>query len=131
MFKEYIFFGISRIKLLFEPSLRRVDDTKGTLIDLFENFKGKKIINFQKIKLYFNSIFCREFKEIIFVEISRIKLLFEPSLGRVDDTKGVPLSTCLRISREKKFLINKNLYSNLIVYYIESLKSIFSLEYLE
>ena len=83
------------------------------------------------MKLKFNSILYREFKEYIFVEISRKKLLFEPSLGRVDDTKGVPLSTCLRISREKKLLIFKKLNSFLIVYFVESLKRLFSLKYLE
>ena len=69
---------------------------------MFENLKGKKYINFQKIKLIFNSIFYIELKEYNFVEISRIKLLFEPSVRGVVDTKGGPLWTFLRISREKK-----------------------------
>ena len=42
------------------------------------------------------------FKEFIFVEIFRIKLLSEPSLRGVVDTKGEPLSTSLRILRKKK-----------------------------
>ena len=57
---------------------------------------------FQKIKLIFNSIFYKVLKEYTFVEISRIKLISEPSVRGVFDTKGGPLSTCLKISRGKK-----------------------------
>ena len=50
--KEYIFVEYSRIKVVSEPSVREVVHTKGSLINLFEKFKGKKN-NFQKIKLFF------------------------------------------------------------------------------
>ena len=63
----------------------------------------KKNINFQHIKLIFNSIFYKESKEFAFARISRKKLHFEPSVLRKDDTKGGPLSTFLRMSREKKY----------------------------
>ena len=103
----------------------------GTLIYFFESFKRKKNINFQIIKLTFNSIFFKETKEFTFAWISRKKLLFEPSVWRQDDTKGGPLSTFLRISREKEILIFKILNSFLIVYLIKSPKSLLSLENLK
>ena len=98
---------------------------------LFENFKKKNNFNFQNIKLIFNSIFYKESKEFTFARISRKKLLFETSVWREDDTKGGPLSTVLRISREKKILIFKILNSFLIVYFIKSPKSLHSQKYLE
>ena len=82
----------------------------GTLINLFENFRGKKN-NFQKNKLIFMSIFYIELKDNNFVELSRIKLLSEPSVRGVVDTKGGLLSTCLGISTKKKILIFKKLNS--------------------
>ena len=57
---------------------------------MFEIFNGKKDNNFQKIKLIFRGIFYIELKEYTFVEISRIKLLSEPSVRGVVDTKGDP-----------------------------------------
>ena len=95
---------------------------------LFWEFREKKNINFQNIKLIFNSIFYKESKEFTFVRISRKKLLFEPSVWREDD---IQRGTFLRISREKKILIFKILNSLLIVYFIKSPKSLLSLEYLE
>ena len=59
------------------------------IMNRFENFQGKLNDNFQKIKLIFNSIFYIELKEFTFVEISRIKLLSEPSVRGFVDTKGV------------------------------------------
>ena len=97
-----------------------------TLIYFFENFKRKKTIYFQNIKLFFNSIFYKESKKFTFARISIKKILFEPSVWREDDT-----STFLRISREKKILIFKILISFLIVYFINSPKSLLSLKYLE
>ena len=85
-------------------------------MNLFENFKGKKNINFQKIKLIFNSIFYIYLNDYIFVEKSRLKLLSEPSVRGVVDTMGGPSSTCLKISREKKKIIFKKLNSILILY---------------
>ena len=102
----------------------------GTLIYFFENFKRKKNINFKNIKLIFNSIFYNESKEFTFDRISRKKLLFEPSVWREDDTKGGPLSTFFRISREKKKIF-KILNPFLIVYLIKRPKSLLSIEYLE
>ena len=117
--KECIFVEISRIKLLFEPPLRGVDDTKGGPIsNCLKMSRAKNNINFLKIELIFNSIFYIELNEYTFVEISLIKLLFEPSLRGVVDTKEGPLSNCLRISRAKKILIFKKLNSFLIVYFI-------------
>ena len=98
---------------------------------LFWEFQEKKKINFQNIKLIFNSIFYKETKEFTFAEISRKKLLFEPSVWREDDTKRGPLSTFFRISREKKIFIFKILNSFLIVYFINSPNSLLSKEYLE
>ena len=98
---------------------------------LFENLKRKKNINFQNIKFIFNSIFYYGTKDFTFARISRKKLLFEPSFWREDDTKGRPLSTFVRISREKKILIFKILNSFLILYFIKSPKSLLSLLYLE
>ena len=103
----------------------------GTLIYFFENYKRKKNLNFPNIRLIFNSIFYKESNEFTFARISRKKLLFKPSLWREDDTKEGPLSTFLRISREKKILIFKILNSFLIVYFIKSTKSLVSLNYLE
>ena len=79
---------------------------RGDPYQLVWEFQGKKNINFQKIKFILNSIFYIEIKEFTFVEISRIKLLSEPSVRGVVDTKGGPLGTCLRIPRKKK---NNNL----------------------
>ena len=81
----------------------------GTLIYFFENFKRKKNINFQNIKLIFNCIVFKQSKEFAFAEIYRKKLLFKHSVWREDDTKGVPLLTFLRISREKKKIIFQNI----------------------
>ena len=47
---------------------------------LFREFQEKKKINFQNIKLIFNSIFYKESKEFTFARISRKKLLFIPSV---------------------------------------------------
>ena len=74
--KEYTFVEITRIKLLSEPSVRGVVDTKVPYQLLWE-FQEKKIF-FQKFKLIINSIFCEELKEYTFVEISSDKLLSEP-----------------------------------------------------
>ena len=49
----------------------------------------------------------RDCRKYIFVIIIRKKLLFEPSVGREFDTKGVPLSTYLGIFRKNKVLIFK------------------------
>ena len=76
---------------------------RGDLNLLCWEFQEKKNINFQNIKLIFNSIFYKESKVFTFDRISRKKLLFEPSVWKEDDTKGGPLSTFLRISREKKY----------------------------
>ena len=104
---------------------------RGTLIYFFENFRRRNNISFQSIKLIFNSIFNKESNEFTFDRISRKTLLFEPSVCREDDTKGGPLSSFLRISREKKILIFKILNSFLIVYFIKSAMILLSLEYLE
>ena len=61
--------------------------------------------------------FVYRVKRVYFVEISQRKILFEPSDRGVVDTKGKPVSTCLRISREKKLIFQK-LNSFLIVYFI-------------
>ena len=78
---------ISGIKLLSLPSVRGVD-FQIINMNLIENFQGKRNFNFQRIKLIFNSIFYKELKEYTFVEISRIKLLSEPSARGLVDTKG-------------------------------------------
>ena len=78
-------------------------------MNLFEDFYRKKNINFQNIKLNFNSIFYKQCKEFTFAEISGNKLLFEPSVWREEDTKGGPLSTFLRISREKVNITFQNI----------------------
>ena len=69
----------------------------------------KKNIYFQNIKLIFNSIFYKDSKEFAFARISLKKLIFEHSVWRKDDTKGGPLSTFLRISREKKNIYFQNI----------------------
>ena len=114
--KEYTFVGISRKKLLSESSLQGVVDTKGGPLSTCLRVSREKKNNFQQINLIFNSIFYIELKEFTFVEISRIKLLSEPSVPGVIDTKGGPLSTCLRISRENKIIIFKKLNSFLKLY---------------
>ena len=57
-------------------------------------------------------------KEYNFVGISRIKLLSEPSVRGVVDTKGGPLSICLKILSENKIIIFKKLNPFLIEYFI-------------
>ena len=80
---------------------------RGDAYLLFWEFQEKKNINFQNIKLTFNSIFYKESKEFTFAEISWKELLLEPSFWKQHDTKGGPLSNFLRISREKNILIFK------------------------
>ena len=65
---------------------------RGDPYELVREFQGNKNINFQKIKIIFNTIFFIKLQKYTFVEIFRIKLLSEPSVRGVVDTKGGPLS---------------------------------------
>ena len=128
---NFSFARISRKNYFLNPlfegkMIQRVDPYQ-----LFYKYQGKNNINFQHIKLIFNSIFYEESKEFTFSRISRKKLLFEPSVWRENDTKGEPLLTFLRISSKKKILIFKVLNSFLIVYFIKSPNTFLSLDYLE
>ena len=59
-----------------------------------------------------NSSIYRDCKIYIFLLIIRKKLLFEPSVRREFETKGIPLSTYLVIFRKNKVLFSIN-YLNL------------------
>ena len=81
--KEYSFVVIFRKKLFFEPSLRRVVDTTGgggTLINLIENFKRKKNINFQKTKLILNRVFLG-----LYIHLNKLKKRKKKAQGKEDN----------------------------------------------
>ena len=79
--QKVYFRRIYRKKVLFDPSVLREDDTKGGPLSTFLRIsREKKNINFQNIKLIFNSIFYKQSKEFAFAEIYRKKLLFKHSV---------------------------------------------------
>ena len=103
---------------------------KGDPYLLFWEFQEKKKINFQNIKLIFNSIFYKESKEFTFARILEknyfLNTLFEGKMIQ----RGDPYLLFWEF-QEKKILIFKILNSFLIVYFIKCPKSLLSLEYLE
>ena len=102
-FEMYIFVWISQKNYFLKSLLEGWLIHRGYPYLLLLKISKKKNINFAKTKFILHSIFYRDFKMYIFVWISPKKLLFEPSISSVFDTKAGPLPTFIQNFKWKKY----------------------------